>query len=402
MEHRSDVIPAARGLLKLARQDPARAALEMATLSPAEQVAAVCEAPLALRGAILELLPVPEHVIPLLPEAELCFTCKQLGVHDSAWILALATNEQILACVDLDAWRGLSLNVGDLGHWLASLAEAGDETLIRAAQSLDPELLALYLRAHADVELKPPGDEDWEPADGAQTLEGQFYFRALRAGDDLAPLLKLVHILFQKDYWLYFRMMQSVKEELPTEMEEWALRWRTGRLEDMGFPSWDHSMRIYGYLRPERLADIPIEVQGLRISEWALPIWISDLPAAASAGHSIFRAAGSLDPEERQAFFYAFIALANEVAVADRLNLGDAETLPGTIGKAAAVSSRGLEHVAVENDLSLSETLRRVPLERLFRVGVNLAPEGIRPTLSDADDESEDEAKAEAEAEEPR
>ena len=254
MQERTKLIPAARSLLAIARRDRAAARAAMARLGVEEQVAAVCEAPLEFRGSVLDLVPIPEEVIPLIPEAELCFTCKHVGVHDASWILAQATDEQIVACVDLDAWTGLAPDVARLDGWMAALAEAGDETLIRAAQAMDAEMLALYLRAHAKVELKPAGDEDWQPPESSQTLEGQFYFSARHPGDDLAPLQALLHTLFQKDYWLYFRMMQSVEEELQAETEEWALRWRTGRLEDLGFPAWDRAMRIYGHLRKDRLA----------------------------------------------------------------------------------------------------------------------------------------------------
>jgi hypothetical protein len=278
-----------------------------------------------------------------------------------------------------------------LDHWMATLAEAGNETLLRAAQALDPEALALYIRSHAYVILKPAGDEDWQPMEGGQTLEGQFYYSARDPKDDLDVLTKLLHALFQKDYWLYFRMMQSVEEELEVELEEWALRWRTGRLEDLGFPSWDESMRIYGFLRPERFADVPEEATPLDFSEWAFPVWIPELPSVGDERQSIFRAVAELDQEERRGFFYAFIALANMVAVADRRGLGDADTLPDTIAKAATVASLGLDHIAGAKNWSAADTLRRTSLERLFRVGVNLSPEDLRPSFSQQDDEDEGE-----------
>ena len=376
----------ARQLLKLASDDRAAARAALSSLPVEAQVEAVCEAPIAMRSRLLELLPEPEAVIPLLPEAELCFTCKHLGVEDASWLLAHATDAQIVACIDLDAWQGLRPDPGKLDAWVASLAEAGEETLLRASQAVDPETLALYLREHVTVDLKPSGDEDWQPPEGGQTLEGQFYFVARKKNDDLAPLQRMLHVLFQKDYWLYFRMMQSVVEESRVEIEEWALRWRTGRLEDLGFPSWDRAMRIYGHLRPERLADAPMEPIDIGAEAWRLPVWITDLPAAADGRHPLFRAVAGLDPDERARFFYAFIALANRVAVADELDLGDAETLPHAIEKAAAVASLGLEHVARENGLDLAAAVRRVPVDRLFRVGVNLAPEGVRPRFSDVDE----------------
>jgi len=383
-------VASARSLLQLAGKDRAAARKALASMSLDEQVAAVCEAPVAMRNRLLDLVPEPEAVIPLLPEAELCFTCKEVGVEDASRLLAYATDHQIVACIDLDAWHGLTPDIRKLDSWMMSLAEAGDDTLFRAAQAMDPEVLALYLRDHVTVELKPSGDEDWQPPEGGQTLEGQFYFIARRDADDVSVLRRLLIVLFQHDYWLYFRMMQSVTEEMTAEIEEWALRWRTGRLEDLGFPSWDHSMRIYGHLRPERLAEVPLEPPDIDFSEWQLPVWITDLPAAADSRHALFRAVGRLDTEARSRFFYTFMSLANKIAVADKRDLGDAETLPATIEKAARVASLGLEHVASVNALDLTDALQRLPLEQLFRIGVNLAPEGVRPTISSDEEEDEE------------
>ena len=59
--------------------------------------------------------------------------------------------------------------------------------------------------------------------------------------------------------------------------------------------------------------------------------------------------------------------------MADRLPLGDAESIPVAVEKAAELVSRGLEHVAAERGLAVSEVLRRTSLERLFRVGFTLS-----------------------------
>lgn len=118
------LIPAARQLLQLARDDREAARRAIADLSAEALAASVCEAPLTLRRQVLDLLPHPEEVIPLLPEAELCFTCKHVGVEDAGWMLALATDSQIIACFDLDAWQGFRPNPERIDTWMATLAEA--------------------------------------------------------------------------------------------------------------------------------------------------------------------------------------------------------------------------------------------------------------------------------------
>ena len=385
-------VPEARRLLKLARNDRRAAEQELATLRPEHQAIVICEAPLSVRRQIIELMPSPEAVIPLIPEAEFTYICRSIGLEDASWLLPMATEAQLATAFDLDAWTGLSLDHTRLDSWMAALAECEDDTMLRAARAVDPEILVLFLRNHVDVTLKPSEQDnpDWSPPDNSQTLEGQFYFVAKDSKDDLAPLMNLLHTLFQGDYWLYFRAIQAVKEEMTAENEEWALRWRTGRLEDLGFPSWDESMRIYGFLRPDRLADVPEDTNALDFESWSLPIWITELPGVRSDERAFFRAVRELGTEDRSTVFYAMIALANRVAVADRMELGDPESLPGAIEKSTRFTSLGLEHVAAESGFSLEETLRRVPIERLFRVGTNLDREAALPKSIWEDDDDEE------------
>ena len=382
-----------REILRLAREDRRAAESALAALSLDDQVFLVCSTPVALRARVLELCPEPEQLIPRMPDAELCFTARAVGLGDASWLLEHASATQLVTAIDLDAWQGLQLDPRSMQEWLAALAEAGPETLLRAARALDPEAIVLMLRDRVEVHLDPR-DEDWQAPPGAQTLEGQFYLLPRRTGDDIADLVALLRALFEQDYWLYFRMLQGVVWEMQTDLEEWALRWRTGRLEDLGFPSWDEAMRIYGYVRPDDRDRVPAEAIALEIPAWDLPVFMPELPATISRSQAIFRAAAELEEHERRGFFYAFVAVANKVAVADRMPLGDAETLPQAIAAAAEVVSEGLEHVAQRNGIGLADALRRVPLERLFRVGASLG--GRRPpplTDPDEDDSAEQEGQ---------
>jgi len=362
----------ARQILELARKDRKAAREAMARLSLDAQTALVCEAPVSRRAELIELAPEPEHLIPSLPPAELCFTAKAVGVHDAGWLMEHASTEQITACLDLDVWQDFTPDHANLEEWFKALADAGEDTLLRCARAADMELLVLHMKSRIGAELKP-SDESWTPPARARTLDGQFYYFALREEDDLADVDSLLRSLFQNDYWIYFRLLQGVNWETESEAEEWALRWRVGRLQDLGFPTWEESMRIYGFLRPEACKELPEGARYLEVGAWPLPIWAPNLPATAQSARSLFRAMAELGDEERRAQFYAFLALANRIAVADRMPLGDAETIPKAIDKAAELGSRGLDLLAQEHSLEPVEVLRRVPLERLFRVGHNLA-----------------------------
>ncbi|HEX2485520.1 MAG TPA: DUF6178 family protein [Myxococcota bacterium] len=362
----------ARGILALARTDRNAARRALAELDVDGQVALVCEAPVAARGELLELAPQPERLIPALPEGELAFTAKALGLADAPWVLAHATPEQVVACVDLDAWAG-NAHAPDperLGAWISALAEAGEEPFLRGVQALDAELLVLWLRERAEVWLK--SDEGFEPPPGARTLDGQFYFSARGSGDDLAEIEKLLDALFREDYWSYFRLLQGVMWELESDAQEWALRWRTGRLQDLGFPTWEEAMATYGVLSPRARDELPPAPSAGPDVDWRLPIWMPRLPLSASAQHSLFRALAALGEDERRPQLLAVLALANRVAVADQLPLGDAETVPLALDKAVRLASRGLDHLAARHGLDPAGVLRRAGVEHLFRVGHSL------------------------------
>jgi len=374
----SAIAPDPGRILELARRDKSAATRALAELSIEAQVALICEAPLARRHDLLSLVPFPEQVIPQLPEGELCFTVKAIGLNDAVWLLEYATPDQVVACVDLDGWSGLEPDREAMDAWLDTLAETGPETFIRSVRALDPEVVVLYLRHRILVVQKPDDKEGWDPPDGAQTLDGQFYFTARRHDDDIAAILKLLNGLFTQDYWTYFRMMQGAIWELDSDNEEWALRWRTGRLEDMGFPPWDEATSIYRFLDVDDRMAIPEGGRPLDVGEWHLPLWVPQLPSAADSAELIFQTIPLLDDSERRSAFYAFVALANKVAVADRMKLSDSEFAPRAIEKAAQLVSDGLAHIASAHAIEPVEVLRRVSLERLFRVGANLHPEQAR------------------------
>ena len=132
-----------------------------------------------------------------------------------------------VACVDLDTWAGTTPDPASLSAWFDALADTGADALLRSLRALDPELVVMLLKARATVVPKPVDEEGWQPPAGTQTLDGQFFFAARTEGDDLATVVQMLRTLFERDYWMYFRMMQGVLWELDTENEEWALRWRT-------------------------------------------------------------------------------------------------------------------------------------------------------------------------------
>lgn len=305
-------------------------------------------------------------VVPRIAEIDLCATLIAHGPERSGWVLAHATGEQIVACLDLDAWRGSSLERGALEGWILGLADAGDATLLRAMRTLDAELLAIWARHHFEFFFRPGEDEDWEPPDGTRTLDGQYHFRPRNPDEDLELPLRILHLLFENDQPLYLALAHDAAEGTSSVDEEGALRWRAGRLVDLGFPLREEALAVYAWLDPETLAALPREARSFEASP--LPA----VPARPLLPFPIFEAVAALPPEEREQVLLAFMLLSNKVLVAEEMSLGDADAVRQAMERAADLASRGLEVLAERNGLDEPEVLRRVSLDYLFRVGASL------------------------------
>ena len=88
----------------------------------------------------------------------------------------------------IDRWAGPLPDRESLRAWLAALADAGDAALLRTARTVDTELLVLMLRDRVHVFLDPK-DEEWQPPEGARTLDGQFHLLPTQPSDDIADLI---------------------------------------------------------------------------------------------------------------------------------------------------------------------------------------------------------------------
>lgn len=362
--------PQPQQILNLARYDRAGARDRIAALALEQQVRLICESAAALRSRLLALAPNPDRLIPKLPEAELCFSIKAAGLHDAAWIVEYATEEQVQACLDLDLCSDFTTNRKLLDDWLSCFAEAGDETLLRVVRSVDPELQVLWLSDRLQVVVRDADPSAWQAPPGAKTVDGVFYLIPARPEDDLAVPLRLLTLLFSEEPELYERLLQSVRYELPAETEEAALRWREARLQDLGFPPTEEALAVYAPLSNRAARELPGEMP--RPTPWRVPVWLPQLPNPRDAAYSVLRAAAELRPEDRSGFFFAYLALANKVARADHLALGDAESIPAALEKVAKLASRGLDELTRLHTMTTVELLERAPLEFMFRVGVTL------------------------------
>jgi len=355
-------------LLRLARGDRAAAVARLRELGPEELAAACQELRAESRAEFLMLVPRPEDVLPLLAEAELVQTVRAGGMSDAAWLLELATPEQRLACFDLDCWTGEQPALDRVHEWLDALIEAGRPTLVHALDEMDLELLILALRAETRVAVVAKEDEAPE---GWYTPDGVVYFGFT---DAQSPhrVHEVVQALFETLPALYWRLVYGLLFEPTPECEEDALRWRTNRLADLGFPDRAQAMRVYRPLRADKVVEQPAEgtEAGALVRSIALPRQLRG---------SLLGEALTALPAGRAADVLGYVlGVANALAVADGLSLADSDSVPRALEKAVRGIDAGLRELAEARSQPAEEVLERTTPLDLFRVGATRDP-ALRP-----------------------
>ena len=345
-------------LLRLARKDRAAARESLRALSVEEQARVYLEVRPELRSEFLMLVDHPERVVPLLPDAEVCISICASGMSEASWLLALATTEQLRACFDLDCWQGSEIDHKRLQEWIDALIDAGPETLVRAIREVDLELWVLALRAISEVAVL--GKEDIPP-DGWLTLDGVVYF-GTRGDAEFARVRQLAQTTFSQDQGSYWQLVYGALFESPAECEEYALRWRSVRLNDLGFPDRDQAMQVYRPLEAKQ-AEVweQVETRGAVVPSSELPQRLQ--------GSLLGEALARLAPERAADLLGYILAVANAVAVADELLLSDAESVPKALDKAVRGMERGLRELARIHAQPPHELLDRTRPLDLFRIG---------------------------------
>ena len=155
--------------------------------------------------------------------------------------------------------------------------------------------------------------------------------------------------------------------ESPSECEEYALRWRTNRLQDLGFPDVEQAMRVYRPLPVERVTDwVP------PVSEHAL-VDMAKLPRQLR-GTLLGEALAKL-PAARAADLLGYVlGVANSLAVADGLVLSERESVPQALEKAVRGIDTGLRELSRARGQAPEEVLDRTAPLDLFRVGATVDP----------------------------
>jgi hypothetical protein len=309
--------------------------------------------------------PSPQALVRSLPADELYLTIRDIGLGDAVPLVQLASPSQLKTFIDLDAWSGDALEPRKVLPWLRA-ARAGSTLEPRAAArwerklaALDPEVLLLVLRDALRVhDLEADPDPELASDRFMRTPEGKHVVEFTVDGPEYMAVRGVLDDLYAQDPFQATRLLSSLAWEAPSELEETALRWRAGRLADLGWPSLDEALSWFARPPPA-----PAHPPGkpARPSGFFL--------ATLASGSLLDRAVARLAPLDRESVEAQIVAAANAVLVADAVDVGDLEQVRGAFEAARAYLELGLAALAGDDEERAAETLAGTPVKRVFQHG---------------------------------
>jgi Family of unknown function (DUF6178) len=305
-----------------------------------------------------------QQLLQLLPAQDLYLLVKELGREDSMDLLAMASVDQITVCIDLDSWKGDQIDGDKSLEWLLAALGGDQEEQLQRLYDFDFELLVLILQRSITV-IKGPEDlcdDDQEPGSGTMPYEFEFL------DDERAkPLIALVSALFCRDEVFCRRLMEALRSELPTALEEEVYQQRRNRLLDYGFPDTVDAMAVYArldveafdldeYSRPSTLPEPGPVAPGFVLTPMSSQYLLAEVLAAGIDASSV----------------WDLSFLLNRVMVADGVDVGDSAAVQETLEQVYGCLNIALEQLCGTSLEKALEVFDGTYLLGLFRLGHNI------------------------------
>lgn len=304
-------------------------------------------------------------------------------------LLPYARPEQLTSLLDLEVWERDRVDVARSRNWLRTLCDQRSEHPLSKRGALgdliyemDPELWTLslcHLTAIGVVDLEDEQSrldilDDFKALHTYETPDGYFVV-GVPDNEFGREALAILQRVYEDDLAEGRKLVLSIHNALPSQIEEELFRWRSGRLADLGFPSREEAMRLFtpltpaALLKPNSVVQAPIipEVEGAKL----------DLVPSDQAP-LLTKVMQALQGEDKSVYHRELLLLANGFLVALGLEPGHEPSQRLALRCVAATLNLGLEFVCAQQKQDqqtkmgvpeLAAWLPQVGLRAIFRVG---------------------------------
>lgn len=352
------------GHLTLHRQGRKISTREYNALSSSERMFLVRQASGKQKYDLLINAVDAEKLTSQLHPQELYLTINELGSEYSTELLSLANSTQITTLLDLDCWEGDSVSPILSLHWLQLLLDTGAEKVCQLVNEIEPEIFAIFLKKHMTIirGLEAYDDDD---AENARRLESLYDIDF--ASEDAAKVINaFLKIIMEQAQPSYLLLMEMIRSEISSSLEEEVFQDRNNRLSDLGFVPRIEAMSIYSMIDPTKFK--PGGKEDFRLEADALPD-PSALLAQAGPNNLLTEVLTNGLSHELAT---ELCMLANRKMSADNTDISSPKEIGRSLQELYDTLNLALEYLAGSDIQQAQEVVNKTYLLQLFQLGHSL------------------------------
>jgi len=336
--------------------------------------------PTTVKQRIEQLLAAPDSAALVQALSPVEYTVLLKAAPDMrAMLLQLGHPEQIRTVLDLDCWHKDTLQSPRVLEWLEALQHSGEDICVQTLQALDSEMLSVVLHRHIRVNAALPSEEEEDPGPYDEVLSNELYRVTFIDPDSpinerVAEFLRVVRLT---DLDMYYSLMQGTMWAEESDLEEWAYRWRTGRLQDEGIPDYYEALEAYHVVEVEpldALPPVPLEPPGVPASAEESGLVPSYAWSLTPSGSLLAQALqGDFTPATLERLCWEMVSLCNKAVVLDQVDFADTTTVRASLERVHAYVNIGLEYLSNQVPRQLVPLLTERSLLSICQVGFSLS-----------------------------
>jgi len=336
--------------------------------------------PTTVKQRIEQLLAAPDSAALVQALSPVEYTVLLKAAPDMrAMLLQLGHPEQIRTVLDLDCWHKDTLQSPRVLEWLEALQHSGEDICVQTLQALDSEMLSVVLHRHIRVNAALPSEEEEDPGPYDEVLSNELYRVAFVDPD--SPLnervAEFLRLLRMTDLDMYYSLMQGTMWAEESDLEEWAYRWRTGRLQDEGIPDYYEALEAYHVVEVEpldALPPVPLEPPGVPASAEESGLVPSYAWSLTPSGSLLAQALqGDFTPATLERLCWEMVSLCNKAVVLDQVDFADTTAVRASLECVHAYVNIGLEYLSNQVPRQLVPLLTERSLLSICQVGFSLS-----------------------------
>ncbi len=316
--------------------------------------------------------PRPLELVRALDPHDVALLLREIGAEDALELVELLSPLQVQQLLDFEIWQSDQIDPKKAGHYFSLLFAANDERAITQIHGLDIELVGVMFKMVALIYDRSIGEEPEDYSEIYSISPGERFVVCFDCSPEHRALSQSLHAFLESMYGRNMKvalgLLEDIRFELASGLEELSLRFRQHRLLDLGILPREERLEFFAPIALSAIAKNTQANSTLQPLECRLATrpYVDDIDPR----YPFLRQAISECEHAEQAAFLDYLAHASINLHASLVDdFSDAKLLKITAEYTKALVELGLAQACDGNIYKASLILKANSIKKLVRLG---------------------------------